>query len=76
MIANTQPILNYASNGNSAKHLLHAGLCKCEHCGEVFDKNSNAQKYCSREDNAECQDDRYYQKLWNSGKHPLQKTCV
>lgn len=49
------------------------GQRKCKHCGELIDIYSNAQKYCSREDSPECNDDRYFSKLWEQGKHPLQK---
>lgn len=46
---------------------------KCEHCGDGIDVYSNAQKYCQRDDNPECCDDRHFSKLWENGKHPLLK---
>jgi hypothetical protein len=45
---------------------------KCAHCGNSFTPKNGNQKYCNREDNPECQDDRYFQKLWDNNKHPLQ----
>ena len=45
---------------------------KCNHCGTIFIPNSPNQKYCNREENPACYDDRYFQKLWEKGKHPLQ----
>jgi len=45
---------------------------KCVHCNTPFLPNSPRQKYCSREDNPACDDDRYFEKLWEKGKHPLQ----
>lgn len=57
-----------------AKDLNHPiGQKKCEHCGEHIDIYSNAQKFCSRQDNPACDDDRHFAKLWDKGKHPLQK---
>jgi hypothetical protein len=44
----------------------------CHHCGQINDRNSNSQKYCQRKDNPECDDDRFYSKLWSKFKHPLQ----
>lgn len=44
----------------------------CLHCGEEFWPKTGNQKYCRREDNPECCDDRYFAKLWEKGKHPLQ----
>lgn len=44
----------------------------CLHCGQINDRNSNNQKYCSRSDNPECNDDRHFMKLWQLGKHPIQ----
>jgi len=46
---------------------------RCLNCGEVYQPTSGNQKYCGREDSPECQDDRYFQKLWDKGRHPLQK---
>lgn len=44
----------------------------CKYCeSEFYPKNGN-QRVCNRENNPECDDNRYYQKLWNKGKHPLQ----
>jgi len=45
--------------------------CKC--CNEKFYPKSPNQKYCSREDSPECDDNRHYQALWDKNKHPLQK---
>jgi len=47
---------------------------KCNHCGEEFIPNSGNQKYCSREENPACDDDRISLRLWKKGKHPLQLT--
>ena len=44
----------------------------CLHCGERFWPKSGRQKYCSREDNPACDDDRISIRLWNAGNHPLQ----
>lgn len=46
---------------------------ECKHCGSKFYPKSANQKYCSREDDPACDDDRYFEMLWNKGKHPLQK---
>lgn len=35
----------------------------CAHCGQPFTPNSPNQKYCSREDNPACADDRWLQGL-------------
>ncbi|HEX8575780.1 MAG TPA: hypothetical protein VF677_05760 [Flavobacterium sp.] len=48
------------------------GQKKCAWCGEEIDVYSNAQKYCSRSDSPECQDDRYFSKSWDKGRHPIQ----
>jgi len=45
---------------------------KCIHCGTIFIPKSPNQKYCSRENNPACDDDRISQKLWDNNKHPLQ----
>ena len=42
------------------------------HCGKKYDAYSNAQKYCSQQDNPECESDRYFAKMWDKGTHPLQ----
>lgn len=47
-------------------------MIKCAHCGEIVQPHSPSQKYCQREDNPECDDDRYFKSLWQKGKHPLQ----
>lgn len=44
----------------------------CKHCRSIFYPKSGNQKFCSREDSPYCDDDRYYAKLWEKGKHPLQ----
>jgi hypothetical protein len=45
---------------------------KCVHCGCEFSPKSGNQKYCTREENPACDDDRYFEMLWNKGRHPLQ----
>lgn len=45
---------------------------KCKHCSASFLPKSPNQKYCQRNDNPWCDDDRYFEMLWNKGKHPLQ----
>lgn len=47
---------------------------QCAHCKNEFHPKSGNQKYCSREDNPSCDDDRYFEALWQKGKHPLQLT--
>lgn len=48
---------------------------QCQHCSKEITPNSGNQKYCSdREENPACIDDRYFQKLWDKGEHPLQLT--
>jgi hypothetical protein len=54
----------YAMNRNEGK--------KCAHCGGEFWPLSPRQKLCSREDSPACDDDRYFEDLWEKGKHPLQ----
>jgi hypothetical protein len=44
----------------------------CAHCGSEFWPVNGRQKYCSREENPACHDDRISKKLWDAGKHPLQ----
>lgn len=44
----------------------------CLHCNNTFMPVSGNQKYCNNENNPACESDRYFQKLWNKGKHPLQ----
>ena len=44
----------------------------CSNCGNVINPKSPRQKTCARDDSSECDDDVYYQKLWDKGKHPLQ----
>ena len=53
----------------------------CQWCGKKLIPQSGNQKYCIRgqeEDNpnnphgASCVDDRYFDMLWQKGKHPLQ----
>lgn len=48
----------------------------CENCNNEFQPKSAKQKYCSREDSPECDDDRFYEDLWNKNKHPLQLTTT
>ena len=45
---------------------------KCHHCGSEFLPKTGNQKFCSREDDPSCDDDRYFEKLWQKRKHPLQ----
>ena len=47
---------------------------ECEYCKTQFIPNGPTQKYCSREDNPACDDDRYFAELWDKGRHPLQLT--
>ena len=55
------------------RSIEEAGIIKkCLHCGQEFEMRSSNQKYCHRQDNPECDDDRYFKKLWEKGKHPLQ----
>ncbi len=42
----------------------------CKHCELKFFPKSGNQKFCHE---GWCMNDRYYEKLWNTGKHPLQK---
>ncbi len=50
----------------------------CEHCGVGFMPTSPRQRCCTRRsdningDGASCEDDRYFQSLWDKGRHPLQ----
>lgn len=48
----------------------------CEHCGSEFWPKSGRSKYCSRDQNPACDDDRYFEKLWQKNKHPLQLTGI
>ena len=48
----------------------------CKHCGGEFWPDSPAQKYCSREENPACDDDRIDAKLWEKGRHPLQEDII
>jgi hypothetical protein len=45
----------------------------CKHCKSEFWPEYAAQQYCSREDNPTCDDDRIDKRLWEQGKHFLQK---
>lgn len=46
----------------------------CKWCGhEIKCPTSENQKYHSRDEDASCVDDRYFEGLWQKGKHPLQK---
>jgi hypothetical protein len=37
-----------------------------------MEPDSPRKKYCTRDENPSCDDDRYFEDLWNKGKHPLQ----
>lgn len=50
---------------------LHGRICK--HCGSEFWPEFPTQRYCSREDNPACDDDRISARLWKQNRHPLQK---
>lgn len=46
----------------------------CKWCGgEIKQPKSENQKYHSRDEDPACDDDRYFDGLWQKGKHPLQK---
>lgn len=54
--------------------IADAGIIKkCKNCNQEIELRSGNQKYCHRDENPQCDDDRHYQKLWDNGKHPLQK---
>jgi len=45
----------------------------CKWCGgKILDPQSENQKYHQRDESPECCDDRYFDGLWEKGKHPLQ----
>ena len=46
----------------------------CKHCKTEFFPEYPQQRYCSREENPACDDDRISLRLWKKGKHPLQLT--
>ena len=41
----------------------------CAHCGGEFIPHGPTSKFCY---DPECESDRYYDKLWEKGNHPLQ----
>lgn len=41
----------------------------CEHCGDEYTPRGPTSKFCYE---PECESDRYFDKLWAEGKHPLQ----
>ena len=44
----------------------------CKHCSNEIYPTSGNQRYCNREQSPSCDDDRFFDKLWDNGKHPLQ----
>jgi len=51
----------------------------CQYCGREFYPVSGNQKYCHYDPDADdnwCINDRYLQKIWDEGRHPLQKELL
>jgi hypothetical protein len=57
---------------NHKPKILQKGLKICNYYKKEFQPNSNSQKNCCRDENPECQNDRYFSNLWEKGRHLIQ----